>query len=142
MKPRSTPARAWALGLVIGLAVTVGAACSPEDEAAVAAFLAAHKAQSDQIAARTAGGPSDAVLARLRNCESHGNYAVVSKSGKYRGAYQFSQSTWNSTAKNFLPSYVGVDPAKAPPHIQDAMARVLWKHSGPSPWPHCGPRAS
>jgi hypothetical protein len=138
---RSISTRALILA-ALGLGLMAFTACSPEEQAAMEAFLKSHQEQMNHIAARTAGGPSDAVLARLRKCESHGNYAAVSSSGRYRGAYQFSQSTWNSTAKNFLPNYVNIDPAKSPPHIQDAMTRVLWKRSGPSPWPHCGPRAA
>jgi hypothetical protein len=141
VKPRSISTRALVLA-AIAFGLTAFTACSPEEQAAMDAFLKSHQQQNDHIISRTAGGPSDAVLAALRKCESHGNYRAVSRSGTYRGAYQFSRSTWNSTAKNFLPNYVGVDPAKAPPHIQDAMTRVLWKHAGSSPWPHCGRRAA
>jgi hypothetical protein len=98
--------------------------------------------EGNVIAARTAGGPNDGVLARLRACESGGNYGAVNSSGSYRGAYQFSRQTWNAVASGFLPAYVNMDPAAAPPYIQDAMARVLWNRSGRSQWPVCGPRAS
>ncbi len=81
---------------------------------------------------------SDAQLARLRQCESGGNYAAVSASGTYRGAYQFSRSTWNSVAKQHYPEWNGVDPAAAPPYVQDAMTRALWAQMGRKPWPHCG----
>ena len=40
-----------------------------------------------------AAGPVD-MWAALRNCESGGAYDIVSGSGRYRGAYQFDQSTW------------------------------------------------
>jgi CBS-domain-containing membrane protein len=49
-------------------------------------------------ATRSPGAPSDATLARLRACESHGNYGAVNRSGTYRGAYQFSRRTWNNVA--------------------------------------------
>jgi hypothetical protein len=140
VKSRSITARALILG-AIGLGLLGVAACDPADPA-TQVFVAHAQAQGSAIAARTAGGPSDAVLARLRNCESSGNYHAVSGSGAYRGAYQFSRQTWNSVAGSFLPGYVGVDPAAAPPSIQDAMARALWQRSGPSQWPLCGPRAS
>ena len=137
MKNRSISTRAFA-AVAVGLGILLLGACSPEQQAFVRAAIDSHQSEANLIAERTAGGPSDAVLARIRRCESHGNYRAVSRSGTYRGAYQFSQSTWNGVAKNFLPAYVGVDPAKAPAHIQDAMARLLYKRSGPSPWPHCG----
>lgn len=69
--------------------------------------------------------------ARLRQCESGGNYRAVSRSGKYRGAYQFDQRTWESVGG------VG-DPAAAPPEEQDMRARMLYARSGKRPWPHCG----
>ena len=83
---------------------------------------------------------SDAQLSRLRQCESGGNYGAVSSSGTYRGAYQFSRSTWNSVAGQHYPEWKGVDPAAAPPHVQDAMTRALWSQLGRKPWPHCGLR--
>jgi hypothetical protein len=93
-------------------------------------------------ATRRPGAPSDATLARLRNCESHGNYGAVSRSGTYRGAYQFSRHTWNNVAGTVLPLFVNRDPAAAPPHVQDAMARALWTMTGPRSWPVCGRRAA
>ena len=93
-------------------------------------------------ATRSPGAPSDETLANLRACESHGNYGAVSSSGTYRGAYQFSRRTWNNVAGTVLPAFVQHDPATAPPHVQDAMARALWKMEGPRQWPVCGPRAA
>ncbi|MCX7620103.1 MAG: transglycosylase family protein [Acidimicrobiales bacterium] len=81
---------------------------------------------------------SDASLARLRQCESGGNYAAVSPGGAYRGAYQFARTTWNSVASRHYPKYVGVDPAAAAPKVQDSMARALYLEMGRSPWPVCG----
>ncbi|HEX7094916.1 MAG TPA: transglycosylase family protein [Acidimicrobiales bacterium] len=69
--------------------------------------------------------------ARLRQCESGGNYQAVSPSGRYRGAYQFDQRTWESVGG------VG-DPADAPPEEQDLRARILYQRSGKRPWPNCG----
>ncbi len=129
--------------------VTIGAlalatlgvtACDPAEQA-----LWRNAVQTDlyqRIAAtRSPGAPSDATLARLRECESNGDYTVVSRSGTYRGAYQFSRRTWNNVAKSVLPGFHGVDPAAAPPHVQDAMARALWTMTGPRSWPVCGRRA-
>lgn len=81
---------------------------------------------------------SDASLARLRQCESGGNYNITSPGGAYRGAYQFAVSTWNAVAGRHFPRFVGVDPAYAAPEVQDAMARALYLEMGRSPWPVCG----
>lgn len=78
-------------------------------------------------------------LARIRACESGDDYSAVSASGAYRGAYQFSRSTWNYTAANLAgrPDLVGVDPAVAPPPDQDTMALALYAAQGSAPWPVC-----
>jgi hypothetical protein len=55
----------------------------------------------------------------------------VSGSGTYRGAYQFSQTTWESVGGTG-------DPAAAPPAEQDARAAALYSQQGSSPWPNCG----
>lgn len=77
--------------------------------------------------------PSDAALARLRQCESGGNYAAVSASGRYRGAYQFDRATWRSVGGTG-------DPATASPREQDYRARLLYASRGRYPWPVCGRR--
>lgn len=75
------------------------------------------------------GGFADA-LAKLRACESGGNYANKNNP-LYRGAYQFSYSTWAN-------NYGIYDPADASPAQQDAAARALYERRGWQPWPHCG----
>ena len=69
--------------------------------------------------------------ARLRNCESSGNYQAVSASGLYRGAYQFDLRTWQSVGGSG-------DPADAPSAEQDMRAELLYRNRGRSPWPVCG----
>ena len=56
----------------------------------------------------------------------HGNYAAVSRRcGTYRGAYQFTQSSWNLAASHAgRHDLVGVLPNQASPADQDAMALV------------------
>ncbi len=76
---------------------------------------------------RAAGGSN---LASIRRCESGGNYQAVSSSGKYRGAYQFDQRTWQSVGGTG-------DPAAASPAEQDARARQLQAQRGSSPWANC-----
>ena len=77
-------------------------------------------------------------LARLRACESGGNYSAVNPSGAYRGAYQFSRTTWNGVARQHYPWLNGTDPAAAHPRDQDMMTRALWATGGRRHWPHCG----
>lgn len=83
-------------------------------------------------------GPSPDEWEALRQCESNGNYAITNPSGKYRGAYQFDRSTWDSVASRHSPGLVGVDPAAAAPADQDYIARALYSERGARPWPHCG----
>lgn len=67
--------------------------------------------------------------------ESGGNYAIVSPSGTYRGAWQFDQSTWNNAVANAgYPEWVGRPANEAPPEIQDAAARWLYSVAGNRPW--------
>lgn len=131
--PRLSRARfGAALGAAV-IALTAATGCNAHEQNA---FKAAYDAQVAQ--ARSIGGLSDAQLERLRDCESSGNYNAVSSSGRYRGAYQFSQATWNNVAEKYFPAYVGTDPASAPAHIQDGMARGLYLMAGKGQWPHCG----
>ena len=88
----------------------------------------------------TPGDVSPESLERLRACESGGNYAAVSRNGSYRGAYQFSQATWNGVAQRWAPWLVGHDPAGASPEDQDNMASALFSERGRTPWPICGRR--
>lgn len=130
--------RALTIGAIALLGLTA-MACTPEEEVMFRQAMAVNQEKA-QLAARSTGGLSDAGLARLRNCESRGNYRAVSSSGSYRGAYQFTRSTWNNVARTVMPSYVGVDPAAAPSYVQDAMARALWSRTGARSWPVCGRR--
>jgi hypothetical protein len=110
-----------------------GAAAAEAERVAAEQARAAAAAQA--AAARSAMGGG---WAALRRCESGGDYGAVSANGTYRGAYQFSRSTWNSVAARSMPHLVGVDPAAASPADQDAMALALYRSSGANPWPHCG----
>jgi uncharacterized protein YabE (DUF348 family) len=74
-------------------------------------------------------GAFQEALAKLRSCESGGNYANK-RNPTYRGAYQFSYSTW----ANFGGFY---DPADAPPEVQDQAAHILYNRRGWQPWPAC-----
>lgn len=62
-------------------------------------------------------------------------YDAINPSGRYRGAYQFSRSTWDSTARHFERfDLVGVDPATASVVDQDLMALHLYRWQGADPW--------
>lgn len=68
--------------------------------------------------------------ARLRQCESHGDYTANTGNGYY-GAYQFSAKTWHSLGLGGLPH-------EAAPADQDAAASRLLARSGWRQWPNCG----
>jgi len=79
-----------------------------------------------------AGGVSTA-LSRIAQCESGGNPAAISRSGRYRGKYQFSRATWRAMGGTG-------DPAKAPEAEQDRIAAELYAARGTAPWPSCARR--
>ena len=86
-----------------------------------------------------ADGPSPEQWLAMRHCESRHQYRVVSPSGAYRGAWQFSRRTWNWVAeKRGHDHLVGVDPIDASPAEQDLMAYELYDMDGPGHWPVCG----
>ncbi|MCW2572412.1 MAG: Transglycosylase domain protein [Frankiales bacterium] len=68
-------------------------------------------------------------FARLRQCESGGNYAINTGNGYY-GAYQFDQRTWHGLGYSGLPS-------NAAPATQDQAAEGLQAARGWQPWPAC-----
>jgi peptidoglycan hydrolase-like protein with peptidoglycan-binding domain len=98
-----------AAGTLTSGAIMAGAAFAP----------AAHAATADDFA-------------RLRACESGGNYSTNTGNGFY-GAYQFDLGTWHGLG------YSGV-PSNAAPGTQDAAARTLQSQRGWSPWPACSRR--
>jgi peptidoglycan endopeptidase LytE len=80
--------------------------------------------------ASTPGSLADG-WARLRNCESSGNYRAISPGGLYRGAYQFDLRTWEAVGG-------AGDPIDATPAEQDLRAQLLYDRRGRQPWPVCG----
>jgi hypothetical protein len=72
---------------------------------------------------------SGAVSSATVQCESGGDYTAVNPAGYY-GAYQFDQSTWDAYAPS---GYQGVNPAEAPPAVQDATAASVPYDA----WPSC-----
>lgn len=71
-----------------------------------------------------------AILHRIARCESGGNPRAIGGGGLYRGAFQFSQSTWNGVGGKG-------DPIDAPLVEQYRRAAILLKRSGPGQWPVC-----
>jgi hypothetical protein len=70
-------------------------------------------------------------LERIAQCESGGNPRAISKSGRYRGKYQFDRATWKRWGGTG-------DPAAAPESVQDRIALKLYRARGTEPWPNCG----
>ena len=70
------------------------------------------------------------ILVRIAECESGGDPAALSPSGRYRGKYQFSMGTWSRMGGEG-------DPADAPEWLQDRIALKLYRRAGTSPWPNC-----
>jgi len=81
------------------------------------------------VTAMPAGAATPDDFARLRQCESGGNYSINTGNGFY-GAYQFDKRTWQGLGYSGLPS-------EAPPAVQDEAAYRLYNSRGWSPWPAC-----
>ena len=71
-----------------------------------------------------------AELRRIAQCESGGNPQALSRTGKYRGKYQFDVATWRSAGGSG-------DPVQAPESVQDRIALRLYRREGTAPWPNC-----
>ncbi len=88
----------------------------------------------------TSTTPTASQWANLRQCESLGNYTVVSSDGLHYGAYQFTIQTWNDVASRHAPRLVGVLPSQASMADQDFLAQKLYDERSWTPWPVCGAR--
>jgi hypothetical protein len=97
-----------------------------------ASFVAADAAVLAATASAAASSASDSDLAKLRACESGGNYATNTGNG-YFGAYQFALATWHSLGYSGRPD-------QASPATQDAAVRKLQARSGWGQWPACSRR--
>ena len=75
--------------------------------------------------------PTPEQWAALRMCESSNRTNAVSRTGKYRGLYQFDLPTWKSVGG------VG-DPAQATRAEQHRRASILHSKRGWQPWFTCG----
>ncbi|MGY1746904.1 ubiquitin-like domain-containing protein [Blastococcus sp. SYSU D00695] len=99
---------------------------APVDELVTVGTKPRPAASSGSVPA-TADGLNWAALAQ---CESGGRPNAVSSTGRYRGLYQFSMSTWASVGGSG-------DPAAASPEEQTMRAQMLYARSGAGQW-GCG----
>lgn len=79
------------------------------------------------------GGADSLNWPALAQCESGGNPRAVSSTGKYRGLYQFSLTTWRGVGGQG-------DPIDNSAGEQTYRAKVLYNRSGAGQWPTCGSR--
>ena len=77
--------------------------------------------------AAASADPSGNDWARIRMCESSGNYRIIDGTGTHFGAYQFDQGTWNSVGGRNRPD-------QASPAEQDYRALYLYRLRGWQPW--------
>jgi len=79
------------------------------------------------------------VCVRAHESDTGGGYLAYNPAGPWKGAYQFTQSTWDSTAAHTgYPWLIGVDPRDATPGEQDVIAFELYLWLGASPWAGSG----
>jgi hypothetical protein len=72
---------------------------------------------------------------RAHESDSAGGYGAVGGGGRYRGAYQFDQQTWNNNAAaSGRLDLVGQDPAAVAPAAQDQVAADTYARRGNQPW--------
>jgi hypothetical protein len=84
-------------------------------------------------AGRRGGALRGDVWAALARCESGGDPSARSGGGRYTGAFQFSNATWQSLG------YSG-SAADHPYEVQVAAAQRLQARSGWGQWPRCARR--
>jgi uncharacterized protein YabE (DUF348 family) len=78
------------------------------------------------------GGVDSLNWSALAKCESGGNPKAVNPAGYY-GLYQFSLATWHAQGGSGNP----IDNSSAE---QTYRAKILYKKTGASSWPSCGPK--
>lgn len=127
----ASPPSAPAQPRVLATSVDQARVSLPLPKAKVAAAPARRVRAPDARASRSAGaGGRTDVWAALARCESGGNPAARSANGRYTGAFQFSNATWQSLG------YEG-SAADHPYAVQVAAAQKLQGRSGWGQWPRC-----
>jgi hypothetical protein len=117
------PRTVAALGLHPSSTSTSGSGSSPSASSAGNGGVSADDGTSTSTTTSTE-------LDQIAQCESGGDPTAVSRTGRYRGKYQFSRATWAALGGKG-------DPAKAPESVQDALAAKLLAQRGPGAWPAC-----
>lgn len=137
--------------ILIVVALITVAACTPNDVAllrhhvrATAEDVAIAKAVNAQHrdagvaflqAAAALHNDPFLVCTRAHESDTAGGYQAYNSSGPWYGAYQFLQSTWNSTAIHAgVPSLAGAYILNVNGFWQDAMAMHLYQWQGKAPW--------
>ncbi len=136
-----------AQGAAIEAKLTAAQTQANQAAAAAAAATAAPQGGGGGAAPAGGGNPSyapspgenphhnDPFLVCTRDRESGGDYGAVNPAGPYLGAYQFLQSTWDSTANHAgRGNLIGVPPNTASAYDQDDIAWDLYQWQGTAPW--------
>ena len=132
MRKQPRIAAAFAAFLISGGILTADIALAAEPAGALTVAQTARKAnfRRARVRVRRPQAPPTAVnFARLRQCESGGNYSINTGNGYY-GAYQFSPRTWRGLGYDGLPH-------RASAAVQDEAAARLQAQQGWRPWPGC-----
>jgi peptidoglycan hydrolase-like protein with peptidoglycan-binding domain len=133
------------------LGVTADGVSGPQTRAAVRQFQRAHGLTVDGIIGPETlaalgvsdqptlsqdppADPDSTDLSAIAQCESGGDPAAISPTGRYRGKYQFSRASWRAVGGTG-------DPAAAPETEQDQRAAMLLAKQGPKAWPVCSQQA-
>lgn len=92
-----------------------------------------HKEVYDHLWKRKVSPHNKRWARRVAACESGKDPDAIGAGGLYRGAFQFSISTWRSS-----PRSPGGDPIAFSYRTQAFIAVRLKGRAGTSPWPNCG----
>ncbi len=92
-----------------------------------------HKEVYDHLWRRIVSPKNKRWSRRVAACESGRDADAIGADGLYRGAFQFSLSTWRSS-----PRSPGGDPIAFSYRTQAFVAVRLKMKAGSSPWPNCG----
>lgn len=92
-----------------------------------------HKPLYDGVWKRNVSADNKRWARRVAACESGMNPDILGAGGTYRGAFQFSESTWKNA-----PQSPGGDPIAFSYKTQAFVAVRLKTRDGAGHWPNCG----
>ncbi|MYW01079.1 transglycosylase family protein, partial [Streptomyces sp. SID3343] len=104
---------------------------------ATSAALAIGAAALIAGASAPAGAASVSTWDKVAECESSGNWSIVSANGLYYGGLQFTLSTWRAYGGSAYNAY----PNKATKKQQILIGEKVLAGQGEDAWKVCGPRA-